>query len=102
MAIVKIGKSHRARKELFQKGIRQGYLSVDEIETALPSGSLTDAERWLLYYSLRAAEVEIRDEQGASVSAPPSEEAPREAAADEAEGEAPIEPGAEHGGHHSH
>jgi hypothetical protein len=56
---VKIGKSHYARKALFRKGIRQGYLTVEEIEQALPPGTLTPAERWLLYYSLRAAEVEI-------------------------------------------
>lgn len=55
----KIGSSHVARKELFRHGIRQGYLTVAEIEEALPAGSLTPAERWLLYYSLRAAEVEI-------------------------------------------
>ena len=33
-----------------------------EIEKALPAGTLTAAERWLLYYSLRAAQVEIIDE----------------------------------------
>ncbi len=58
----KIGQSYRARKALFAKGIRDGRLSVQEIEAALPDGSLTAAERWLLYYSLRAAEIEIFDE----------------------------------------
>jgi hypothetical protein len=58
----KIGKSYSARKALFAKGIRDGRLSVQEIEEALPAGTLTAAERWLLYYSLRAAEVEIVDE----------------------------------------
>ena len=58
----KIGGSYVARKELFSKGIRDGRLSVQEIERALPEGTLTAAERWLLYYSLRAAEVEIVDE----------------------------------------
>lgn len=70
MAIVKIGRSHRARKQLFQQGLRRGFLTVQEIETALPPGSLTAAERWLLYYSLRAAEIEIRDESGALVTVP--------------------------------
>lgn len=56
---VKIGKSHLARKELFRKGVRKGFLTVEEIESALPPGTLTVAERWLLYYSLRAAEIEI-------------------------------------------
>jgi hypothetical protein len=64
---VKISRSHRARKELFQRGIRQGTLTVQEIERALPAGSLTDAERWLLYYSLRASGVEIRDADGTQV-----------------------------------
>jgi hypothetical protein len=61
---VKTSRSHRARKELFQRGIQRGSLTVQEIERALPDGSLTDAERWLLYYSLRASGVELRDERG--------------------------------------
>lgn len=59
----RIGKSYLARKALFAKGLKEGRLSVQEIEDALPAGSLTAAERWLLYYSLRAAQVEIVDEQ---------------------------------------
>lgn len=55
------GSSYTARKALFAKGLREGKLSVQEIETALPPGTLTAAERWLLYYSLRAARVEIVD-----------------------------------------
>lgn len=75
---MKSSRSHRARKELFQLGIRRGVLTVQEIERALPPGSLTDAERWLLYYSLRAAGVEIR-EQGDHLDAvgarrPPSQD----------------------------
>ena len=58
----RIGKSYTARKALFAKGLREGRLSVQEIEAALPPGTLTAAERWLLYYSLRAAQVEIVDE----------------------------------------
>ncbi len=65
---MKSSQSHRARKALFQRGIRQGQLSVSEIETALPPGALTPSERWLLYYSLRASGVEIRDERGRGVS----------------------------------
>lgn len=60
-------RSHRARKDLFQRGIQQGTLTIQEIERALPAGSLTDAERWLLYYSLHASGVEIRDENGGEV-----------------------------------
>ena len=64
MSSLKIGRSHKARKALFAKGIRRGFLTVEEIDQALPPGSLTDAERWLLYYSLQAARVEVRDEEG--------------------------------------
>jgi hypothetical protein len=64
---LKIGRSHRERKALFARGIRRGYLLLEEIDEALPSGSLTDAERWLLFYSLRAARVEIRDGEGRRV-----------------------------------
>ena len=73
----KIGKTYLARKELFAKGIRDGRLTVQEIERARPPGSLTPAERWLLYYSLRAAEIELVDEvtgevdHGFHMSAPP-------------------------------
>jgi len=70
---VKEGPSHRLRKALFARGLRQGYLSVDDIEQALPPGSMTPAERWLLYFSLRAAQVEIRGE--------PPVDAPRQGAA---------------------
>lgn len=58
----KIGQSYVARKRLFAKGLRDGRLTVQEIERALPPGALTAAERWLLYYSLRAAQVEIVDQ----------------------------------------
>ncbi len=62
--------SHEARKALFALGIRRGHLTVDEIDRALPQGSLSPAERWLLFYSLRAAGVEIRDGAGHSVEVP--------------------------------
>ena len=67
MSSLKIGRSHKSRKALFARGIRRGYLSVEEIDEALPPGSLTDAERWLLYYSLNAARVEVRDAGGQRV-----------------------------------
>ena len=76
MSTLKIGRSHKARKALFARGIRRGFLSVEEIDEALPSGSLTNAERWLLYYSLKAARVEIRDSEGNTVEV---EERPAEA-----------------------
>ncbi|HUJ28673.1 MAG TPA: hypothetical protein VLW85_21780 [Myxococcales bacterium] len=64
MSSLKIGRSHKARKALFTRGIRRGFLSIEEIDEALPPGSLTDAERWLLFYSLHAARVEILDGDG--------------------------------------
>jgi hypothetical protein len=64
MSGLKIGRSHKARKALFTRGIRRGYLLIHEIDEALPPGSMTDAERWLLFYSLKASRVEVRDANG--------------------------------------
>ncbi|TMA85140.1 MAG: hypothetical protein E6J65_01750 [Deltaproteobacteria bacterium] len=64
---MKTGRSHKARKALFTRGIRRGFLTVQEIDEALPPGSLTDAERWLLYYSLHASRVEVLDQRGKRV-----------------------------------
>lgn len=58
------GGSHRLRKALFRKAMREGSLNVDEVEAAIPPGSMTAAERWLLYFSLRAFEVDLRDSEG--------------------------------------
>lgn len=65
--------SHQARKALFQLGIRRGHLTVGEIDRALPQGSLSPSERWLLFYSLRAAGVEIRDDRGLALDGLPGE-----------------------------
>jgi hypothetical protein len=62
-----------ARKQLFAKGLKYGRLTATEIEAAVPEGALTAAERWLLYYSLRAAEVEIIDDRGEPPAAPTHE-----------------------------
>ncbi len=67
MSSLKIGRSHKARKALFTRGIRRGFLTVQEIDEALPPGSLTDAERWLLYYSLHASRIEVLDRRGRRV-----------------------------------
>ena len=67
MSSLKIGREHKARKALFTRGIRRGFLTLDEIDEALPNGSLSDAERWLLFYSLHAARVEIHDDDGRRV-----------------------------------
>ena len=67
MSTLKIGREHKARKALFTRGIRRGFLTLEEIDEALPAGSLSDAERWLLFYSLHAARVEIHDGDGRRV-----------------------------------
>ena len=67
MSSLKIGRWHKARKALFTRGIRRGFLTVEEIDEALPPGSLTDAERWLLYYSLHASRIEVLDRRGRRV-----------------------------------
>ena len=54
-------KGSSKRPALFAKGLRQGFLTLDEIEQALADEALTPSERWLLYYSLRAAQIEVRD-----------------------------------------
>lgn len=61
---LRTGGSHRLRKELFHKAMRDGWLNVDEIEEAIPAGSMSAAERWLLYFSLRSFEVDLRDSGG--------------------------------------
>jgi hypothetical protein len=61
--------SHAARKALFTRALRRGWLRLDEIDAALPSGTLSEAERWLLLASLRAANVELRDGRGKPVAA---------------------------------
>jgi len=68
MSTAKSGREHRARKALFTRGIRRGFLSLREIDEALPAGSLSDAERWLFFYSLHAARVEVRDGRGRRVA----------------------------------
>jgi hypothetical protein len=78
MSSLKIGRSHKARKALFTRGLRRGFLSIGEIDEALPPGSLTDAERWLLFYSLHAAKVKVVDDDGRRLEAeelrPPADE----------------------------
>jgi hypothetical protein len=68
MSSLKIGREHKTRKALFTKGIRRGFLTLGEIDEALPNGSMTDAERWLLFYSLHASRVEILDGRGRRIS----------------------------------
>lgn len=68
MSLIPVSGGHRLRKDLFKRAIQQGWLEVDEVEASLPPGLLTSAERWLLYFSLRASEVELRDAQGRAVT----------------------------------
>lgn len=53
-------KLHDARHQLFLQGVRRGYITVEEIDAALPPDVLTSAERWLLYYCLDATGIEVR------------------------------------------
>jgi len=64
---------HEARRRLFSAGIRRGYVTTAEIDRALPLTSMSAAERWLLYYSLNAIGVEIR--QAPEAEQPVSESA---------------------------
>jgi len=64
MAPLRPGGGHRIRKDLFIRGIRRGWISVDEVDRVLPPGLLTAAERWLFYFSLFSADVELRDDAG--------------------------------------
>lgn len=66
--MLRIGGGHKLRKALFVRGIRQGYLNIDEVEASMPPGLMTAAERWLLYFSLRASHVELRDSEGRVVT----------------------------------
>ncbi|MDR0966363.1 MAG: RNA polymerase sigma factor region1.1 domain-containing protein [Myxococcales bacterium] len=50
-----------ARKELFKKGRQQGYLTFQEISDALGEALMTPADRWLLFYSLRAMGIQLLD-----------------------------------------
>lgn len=72
----KIGPSYLARKALFAKGLKSGRLTIREIEEAVPQGSLNQAERWLLYYSLHSAEVEIVDDEADSPPVPEEHPSP--------------------------
>src|SRR4051812_41918940 len=62
--MLRIGNGHEIRKLLFQRGIREGRLDVEEAESLLPPELFTAAERWLFYFSLRASEVVLHDSQG--------------------------------------
>ena len=87
MSSLKIGREHKARKALFTRGIRRGFLTLDEIDEALPAGSLSDAERWLLFYSLQAARVEIHDDDGRRVALEELRPSEEELRTSESEGE---------------
>lgn len=71
---MRVGSSHHARKELFRRGIAQGFITLADIDAALPPGTGSQGERWLLIYSLRAAGVDIRDETGKAVTPGPPPE----------------------------
>ena len=59
----RVGRAHHARKELFTRALRAGTLTLQEVDRALPPGTLSDAERWLFHASLRAAGIALVDER---------------------------------------
>ncbi len=85
------GKGHTGRKKLFELGLRRGYVTAAEIERALPEGALTPSERWLLFYSLKAAEIEIRSESGAVLDVPAPPKAARDDKGRDSSGEEEAE-----------
>jgi hypothetical protein len=66
--LLRTGGGHAIRKALFRRGIQDGFVNVDEVEELLPDGLMTVAERWLLYFSLRASEVQLRDSTGRAMT----------------------------------
>jgi len=63
----RVGRAHHARKEFFTRALREGALTLQEVDRALPPGTLSDAERWLFHTSLRAAGVSLVDEETGTV-----------------------------------
>ena len=61
-----------ARKALFKKGKRQGYLTFQEISEAIPEIMMSPADRWLLFYSLRAMGIQLIDVDISAVEARPA------------------------------
>lgn len=61
MADLPTSELQEARKALFKKGKRQGYLTFQEISAAIPEVMMSPAERWLLFYSLRAMGIQLLD-----------------------------------------
>ena len=61
MADLPTSELQEARKALFKKGKRQGYLTFQEISAAIPEDMMSPAERWLLFYSLRAMGIQLLD-----------------------------------------
>jgi hypothetical protein len=55
---------HRWRRALFVRGLREGWVDAEAIDREIPPGMMSSSERWLLYFSLSASEVELRDHAG--------------------------------------
>lgn len=76
-----------ARKALFKKGKRQGYLTFQEISEAIPEIMMSPADRWLLFYSLRAMGIQLLDVDIEPMRPKPAPECHRGNEWDEAEKE---------------
>ena len=55
---------HRWRRDLFVRGLREGFVDAEQVEADIPPGMMSASERWLLYFSLSASEIELRDAHG--------------------------------------
>jgi len=59
-----LARSHEARKALFKRGLRQGFVTAEELEEAMPHDRFEPLEIATLVYSLQACGIEIRPASG--------------------------------------
>ena len=64
-----LSRSHEARKALFKRGLRQGFVTEAELEEAMPHDRFEPLEIATLVYSLQACGIEIRPGSGALANA---------------------------------
>jgi hypothetical protein len=87
-----MGKSHRDKIHLFQEGLRRGFVTSQEVDAVFFEDQANDAERWLLYYSLQAAEIEIRNQKSTADSSSPTKESePSETTEESGQSSAPSD-----------
>jgi hypothetical protein len=64
MAMLPTSLLHQWRRDLFVRGLREGFVDAEQVEAEIPPGMMSASERWLLYFSLSASDIELRDGQG--------------------------------------